>query len=358
MMAPASVRAVRISGPDTFAIETLPVPEVGPGLTLVAPAFVGLCGTDLDLFDGSMPYLHQGTAWYPLQPGHEWAGTILEDSDAGPTGTPVIMDPMVGCGRCERCAQGMVARCPDRYELGVRNGLDGAMATALAVPTANLLRVPEAVSLRDAALAEPMVTPLEGIRRTDPRPGEEVLVVGAGTLGLVAAMILSARGLRTHVLMRNAGRVATVEAAGGIPWVAGSRAGVEQFDVVIEAAGTPGGIQASLAHVAPGGRVAWLGVPTIPVEIDAAAVAVRDITIKGVLNGPGRYPDALTAIAAGEVRPDLLIDRVYAFDDIAAALARTREPGRARPKVLIAIDEWGRIDASGGANRHASSRPV
>ena len=67
-----------------------------------------------------------------------------------------------------------------------------------------------------------MVTTLEGIRRTDPQPGEEVLIVGAGTLGLVGAMILGARGIRTHVLLRSPERAATVEAAGGIPWVAGT----------------------------------------------------------------------------------------------------------------------------------------
>jgi threonine dehydrogenase-like Zn-dependent dehydrogenase len=86
--------------------------------------------------------------------------------------------------------------------------------------------------------------------------------------------------------------------------------------------------------------VALLGVPTSSVEIDVAAVAVRDITIKGVLNGPGQYPHGLAAIESGAVRPELLIDRVYPFDDVAAALARSREPGRLRPKVLVALEAY------------------
>ena len=160
----------------------------------------------------------------------------------------------------------------------------------------------------------------------------------AVALGLAGAMILSARGIRTHVLLRNDVRAETVEATGAIPWLAGTRAAVDEFDVVLEAAGTPSGVQAALAYAAPGARVALLGVPTEPVEIDVGALVIHDITVKGVLNGPGQYPSGLAAIASGEVKPELLIDRVYAFDEIEAAVARSREPGRTRPKVLVQVD--------------------
>jgi len=334
------VRAVHITGPDRFEMVEKPLPQVPPGFVLAAPSYVGLCGTDLDLFDGTMPYFHQGFARYPLQPGHEWSGTLLQPTPTLPAGARVILDPIIDCGRpdCQLCGGGLVVRCVERREIGVRNGLDGALATVIAVPVRYLLPIPDTVSTRDAALVEPMVTTLEGIRRTAPQPGEEVLIVGAATLGLAGAMILTARGIRTHVLLRSPVRVATVEATGAIPWVAGTSAAVQEFDVVIEAAGTPAGVQAALAHVAPGGRVALLGVPTSTVEVDAAAIAVRDVTIKGVLNGPGQYPHGLAAIASGEVRPELLIDRVYPFAETEAALARAREHGRARPKVLIQVD--------------------
>jgi threonine dehydrogenase-like Zn-dependent dehydrogenase len=337
MRAGGAVRAVLITGPDAFEIVEKPVPEVLEGMTLAAPAFVGLCGTDLDVVDGSMIYLRQGLASYPIQLGHEWSGTTLEPGVLA-AGSRVIMDPIVGCGVCRLCISGRAAGCADRLEIGLRRGLDGAMASAIAVPANRLIPVPGSVSLRDAALVEPMVTTLEGIARAGPRPGEEVLVVGAGTLGLVGAMVLSARGLRTHVLLRDRTRVETVEAAGGIPWLAGTKAAVDSFDVVIEAAGTPGAVQAALEHADIGGRVALLGVPTSGVEIDAAGVAVGDITIYGVHNGPGQFENGLMAIASGEVDPDVLIDRVYAFDDVGAALARSRQPGRARPKVLIQVD--------------------
>jgi threonine dehydrogenase-like Zn-dependent dehydrogenase len=337
---PDTVRALHITGPDRFGIVEKPRPEPGPGCSLAAPAYVGLCGTDLDLFDGSMPYFAEGVATYPLQPGHEWSGTLLEPSAELAAGTRIILDAVIDCGRpdCARCARGRVVRCQERYEFGVRKGLDGALATVVSAPDRYMLPVPEGVRLRDAALVEPMVTTLEGIARTAPVPGEEVLIVGSATLGLAGAMILSARGIRTHVLLRSDVRAETVEAAGAIPWLAGTRAAVESFDVVLEAAGTPSGVQAALAHAAPGGRVALLGVPTEPVPVDIGHLVIHDITAMGVLNGPGQYPHGLAAIASGEVKPELLIDRVYPFDEVEAAVARSREPGRARPKVLIQVD--------------------
>jgi threonine dehydrogenase-like Zn-dependent dehydrogenase len=306
----------------------------------VAPAYVGLCGTDLDLFDGSMPYFDEGVARYPLQPGHEWSGTLLEANDQLEAGARIILDAVIDCGRpdCELCNAGLVVRCQERYEFGVRKGLDGAMASAVIAPDRYMLPVPAGVRLRDAALVEPMVTTLEGIRRTAPVAGEEVLIVGSATLGLAGAMILAARGIRTHVLLRSSTRMETVEATGAIPWLAGTRAAVSGFDVVLEAAGTPSAVQAALGHVAPGGRVAFLGVPTEPVAIDIGALVTHDITIKGVLNGPGQYPHGLAAIASGEVKPELLIDRVYPFEEVEAAVARSKEPGRERPKVLVQID--------------------
>jgi threonine dehydrogenase-like Zn-dependent dehydrogenase len=332
-----AVRAVLITGPGSFEMVHRPVPEVPKGMTLTAPAYVGLCGTDLDVVDGSMMYLHQGLASYPIQLGHEWSGTTL-DPGVLPAGSRVIMDPIVGCGVCRLCASGRAAGCPDRLEIGLRNGLDGAMASAIAVHSDKLIPVPGSVSLRDAALVEPMVTTLEGIARTSPRPGEEVLVVGAGTLGLVGAMVLSARGFRTHVLLRNTARAETVEAAGGIPWLAGTKAAVDRFDVVIEAGGTPEAVQVAVEHADIGGRVALLGVPTSRVEVDAAGITVGDITVFGVHNGPCQFENGLAVIASGEVDPGLLIDRVYPLDDVGAALSRSRQPGRARPKVLIQVD--------------------
>jgi threonine dehydrogenase-like Zn-dependent dehydrogenase len=339
MAAPTTIRAVHFVGPGRFEVVEKPVPRADERSALVAPAFVGLCGTDLDLLRGTMPYFALGYTWHPMQPGHEWSGVVLESLDPGfAPGQRVIFDPIVGCGRCERCATGPQTHCPNRREIGVRGGLDGALATAIAAPTSHLVPIPEGVRMRDAALVEPMVTVLNGIERARPQPGDEALVVGAGTLALLAAMILSARGLRTHVLVRNPLRVAAVEEAGGIPWRPGEKAAVDAFDIVIEAAGTVEGVAAAFARTALGARVALLGVPDHPVPVDVATLVTRDVTAYGCLNGPGQFRAGLEAIAGGVVRPEVLIDRIYPFEEVAAAFARSQERDRARPKVLVQVD--------------------
>jgi threonine dehydrogenase-like Zn-dependent dehydrogenase len=334
-----TVRAIHIVGANRFEFVEKPIPSAGQGVVLAAPAYVGICGTDLELLHGTMPYLAQGRARYPVQPGHEWSGTVLESYDPRvAAGQWVIMDPVVGCGHCEPCATGPATHCQRRIEIGITIGLDGALATRIAAPTTNLIPIPAGVRLRDAALVEPMVTVLSGIERTRPQPGEEALVVGSGTLGLLAAMILSSRGLRTHVLTRNPVRLTTVEAAGGVPWPVGTKAAVSAYDVVIEAAGTVDGIQAALAAAALGGRVAILGVPSSPVTVDIASMVFRDVAVYGVLNGPGQFLTALDAIASGIVRPEVIIDRIFPFEDVAAAFTRSHERDRARPKVLVQVD--------------------
>ncbi len=192
--------------------------------------------------------------------------------------------------------------------------------------------------LRDAALVEPMVTTLEGIRRTAPVPGEEVLIVGSATLGLAGAMILAARGIRTHVLLRSDVRAQTVEAAGAIPWLAGTRAAVERFDVVLEAAGTPTAVQAALGT--PPREAAWPCSASRPSRCPSTSAPSSSTTSRrrACSTAPASTPPALAAIASGEVKPELLIDRVYPFDEVEAAVARSREPGRERPKVLVQVD--------------------
>src|SRR5689334_4879431 len=101
---------------------------------MVAPSYVGLCGTDLDLLDGSMPYFSQGWAALPLQAGHEVAGVVVASYGGEvPVGTRVVIDPVIGCGACPQCAGSRPTHCVDRLEMGVRGGMDGGAAERIAV---------------------------------------------------------------------------------------------------------------------------------------------------------------------------------------------------------------------------------
>ena len=110
---PTLMRAVAFERPGEVVVRELPEPVPGPGEALVAPRYVGLCGTDLELLDGTMPYFAEGLALYPLQPGHEVAGVVVKAPDGSlPPGTPAPLHPLVGCGTCAACRRGSARTVP------------------------------------------------------------------------------------------------------------------------------------------------------------------------------------------------------------------------------------------------------
>jgi threonine dehydrogenase-like Zn-dependent dehydrogenase len=312
-------------------------PTVGIGEILVAPAYVGLCGSDLELFDGSHPYFVQGRAVLPLQPGHEVSAIVVEDrSGALPTGTRVVLDPVVGCRLCPQCLDGRATHCADRFELGLRRGMDGGAAELISVPCTNAHPVPEGVSLREAVLTEPGVTALNGLRRIGELAGR-ALVIGAGTLGGIATQLLVASGVEVEVLVLDERRGPLIERWGARPTTAPADGA---YDVVIEAAGTAEAVRSALRTVAPGGSIALLGVQGQPLDgFDVDAILFKDASIFGVLNGPGLYESMLDEIATGHVRARELIEREFALEDAAAAFEFLASQDRMRPKVLLRVGD-------------------
>ncbi len=341
-----TVRALTFRGPGSAEVGPRPAPTAGPGMTLVAPRFVGICATDIELRDGTHPYFAMGVARFPLQPGHEWSGVVVQSDDpALAPGTPVVADPEVSCGRvdCEFCTAGHIPWCPDRQEIGCRGHLDGAAAELVSLPTRNLHRVPDGVDLRDAVLAEPAATVFGGLHRVGGVRGKRALVIGAGTIGLIAAQVLRAEGAEVTVAMRRPGRASAlagfetivVEDAERDPLPAG-------FPVVMNAAGTASAITLGLRALANGGQLALLGVPAEPVDhVDVASILHKDATIHGVLNytsgGPALFERALDALASGVIDGSMVIDAVIPLADAESALARSAMPDRPRPKVLLGV---------------------
>lgn len=330
------MRALRFEAPGRARLAVLPPPVPAADEALIAPRHVGLCGTDLELLDGSMPYLASGDAAYPLQPGHEVAGVVVLSPDGRlPTGAEVLVDPVVGCGACPACVDGLATRCPDRRELGIRRGLPGGAGELIAVPVANVHRLPDGVSTREAVLAEPGVTALNAVERLGDVAHRETLVVGAGTLGLIAAQLLLERGARVDVVVVEPERARLVGRLGARPV---HSVAPDRHAFVVEAAGTPAALRTAFAAVAPGGTIAVTGVQPAPVDaLDVNALVLKDATVRGVLNGPGLYERMLAALATGVLDAEALIDSEFELGDARAALARLAAPGRAAPKVLLRL---------------------
>jgi 2-desacetyl-2-hydroxyethyl bacteriochlorophyllide A dehydrogenase len=331
------MRAVSFNAAGVVVVRDLPDPVPGPGEALVAPRYVGLCGTDLELLEGTMPYFAQGVASYPLQPGHEVAGVVVRSPAGSPApGTPVLLRPIVGCGTCAACRDGRAPHCAKHRAMGVRLGMPGGAAELMTIPAENLIELPPGLSPRDAVLAEPGVTALNSIEAAGVERGMRALVVGAGTLGAIAAQILRHRGLAVDVLIVDPDRRPLVEALGVR---AVERVEPAAYAVAFEFAGSAGAVRAAIEAVAAGGTVALAGVQPGPVDgVDVNAIVLNGITVRGPV-ATDAFPAMLGYLASGAVAAEPLIEQVYELEDAPAAYARLSDPARARPKLMLRIGD-------------------
>ena len=211
------------------------VPEPAGDGALLRIYAAGICGSDLAMVGSG----------FGVIPGHELAGTL-------PDGTPVAIEPIVPCGRCDQCQAGQRQRCrtgPDVF--GATR--DGGMAELLRVPAHAPVPLPAGLDLRDACLVEPMAVALHGLRSAGFAPGQRVGIIGGGTIGLCAAAIAAQRGCEVAVTARHPHQRAAAEALGARPVLD------QECDIVVEAAGTESAVAAATDACAPGATIVVLG---------------------------------------------------------------------------------------------------
>ncbi|WIM93474.1 alcohol dehydrogenase catalytic domain-containing protein [Actinoplanes oblitus] len=318
------MRALVFTGPGVAEVRDVPEPQAGPGQVLVEVERVGVCGTDVELFTGAMSYLHTGVASYPLRPGHEWAGTVLAAGpgvDAGWVGRRVTGDTMIGCGECGRCRAGRHHVCPRRHELGCRDGLPGALAERLAFPAAYLYELPDAVDATLGALVEPGGNALRAVRAAAVAPGERLLVIGTGTIGLLAAMFGRARGAEVHLLGEQPTTLseAPVWTRATLPELA--------WDGVIDATNGAGIPKLAVDLVEPGGTVVYIGLAGAPSLVDTREIVLKDVTTVGLLGASAGLGGAITAYAEKDADPRTLVAATVSLAEIVDVLAGKRPEG-------------------------------
>jgi 2-desacetyl-2-hydroxyethyl bacteriochlorophyllide A dehydrogenase len=338
-VASGSTEAVVFTAPERAERQRRPVPRPLPGHVLVRTAFVGLCGTDRELYLGTHPYLAGGQSAYPLIPGHEWSGTVVATGDDVrdlAEGDRVVGDPFVTCGRCRYCRAQRRNVCAQRSEIGVRGAHPGAAAGLFSVPEQVCTQVPGMLDLQDAVLAEPAVTVLAGLRRTRAGHGDRLAVIGTGTLGLIAVAIARASGAQVHAVGLDAVGLEAARGQGADTACLPADAEPGAFDVVVEAAGAPDGLAQAVRLAAPAARVALLGMPSLTATApDTTELVAKDLEIYGVLGGVEHYPATLRLIAGKVIDASALIDRVYPAADAAQAYQDLAHHPRQRPKLLL-----------------------
>jgi 2-desacetyl-2-hydroxyethyl bacteriochlorophyllide A dehydrogenase len=322
------VRAFVITGPGAAEVVDVPEPRPDAGHVVVDVRRAGVCGTDVELFAGTMPYLHDGSSSYPLRIGHEWCGHVSEVGsgvDASWRGAFVTGDTMVGCGRCDRCRRGRHHVCEGRLELGIRDGLPGALAERVLVPEVALRRLPDELDPAAGALVEPAGSVVRALRATGVERGDRICVVGSGTLGLIAVQIAVADGLAVDVVGVRPEQLALARSLGARAF-GPDEVPDEPYGAVVDVSTADGAPAAALERVEPSGRVVLVGISEEPSLIDTRRAVLRDVTVVGILAASAGLDRAIELASTGVLDPGPIVAEVVGLDDVAGVLGGSRPP--------------------------------
>lgn len=311
--------------PGSFVLEQRPRPETAPaGHRLVDIAAIGICGTDFHIFEGKHPFLN-----YPRVIGHELSGHLADGPDAGQL---VVVNPYLSCGTCRACRRGKPNCCSAIAVLGVHT--DGGMCARIAVPEGNLYPA-EGLTPVEAAMVEFLAIGAHAVARSGCGAGDRVMVTGAGPIGLGTALFARIAGAEVHLMDLSAKRLATATELFGFTETHRpgddilSGALAEGFDVVFDATGNAGAIEAGFPLVAHGGVTVLVSVVKDSISFADAEFHKRESQIIGSRNAlRADFDRVMAAIRAKEVPTTALASAVLPLAELPGQfgdLARNRD---------------------------------
>jgi 2-desacetyl-2-hydroxyethyl bacteriochlorophyllide A dehydrogenase len=333
------MRAAQIEKPGSIVVGEAPDPRPGAGQVLVRVEACGVCGTDLHIADGEF-----APTPYPIIPGHEFAGTVVEIGPEVTTGIEigarVAVDPSLFCGYCAACRSGRGNLCANWGATG--DTVDGAFAELVAVPAANAYRLPEHMTFEQGALVEPLSCAVHGMRRLGVEVGESVLVVGAGTMGLLLIQLLDRAGAEVVAVDRLESKLALAESMGARRSATSVGAlGGELFDAVVDVTGVPAAIEDGFEAVRRGGRFLVFGVAPSDARVALSPFRIYndEITVVGSMAVLHSFGAALDLISDGIVRTDALVSHRLPLERFEEALHVVRSGGGVKVQVRPGLVE-------------------
>jgi threonine dehydrogenase-like Zn-dependent dehydrogenase len=298
-----------------IALEERDPPVRRSGEALLRVRMAGICNTDLELARGYMDF--DGVL------GHEFVADVVECDHAAWRGTRVAGEINLACGACTQCQRGLGRHCQQRSVLGIL-GKDGAFAEYVTLPLENLHRVPDGLSDQAACFIEPIAACYEITEQIQLEKYAQIAVLGDGKLGLLVALVLAERGA-TPVLVGKHERKLALARQHGIATAELTTLARKTFDLVVEATGSPSGLQQAITLLAPRGTLVLKSTYHGMLRLDAAPLVIDEITLIGSRCGP--FAPAIAALAHRTLAPETLIDAVFPLADAEHALAKAAEPG-------------------------------
>jgi 2-desacetyl-2-hydroxyethyl bacteriochlorophyllide A dehydrogenase len=320
-----------------LAWEDRPVPSLRAGEALIRVKLAGICGTDIHLAEGK-----RADAPETLIPGHEFMGVVTDVADASDralVGRRVVAEPIINCGRCPTCRRGYPHVCERLCVRGVH--ADGVFAQYAALPVDRVYPIAETLTDRAAATVEPLAVAVHVVRRAQPQVGDQVMVIGAGPIGLLVAQVARLAGAsRVLVAEVSPGRLARA-AELGLETLDGCDPAQQDaavgMDVVFEVSGSVPGITRAVRALRPRGTLLVVGFfPEAP-PVPLAQVLLKELEVRGSrVYAAGDFPAALGLLERRAVQVEPLISHVLPAAQIREAIGLCVKGGDAM-KVLLDV---------------------
>lgn len=303
---------------------------------LIKVSYCGVCGTDVDLFSGNSGFVKNNLATYPIRLGHEWSGVVAQ---VGPKvtrikiGDRVVGDNYVTCGKCDACKAGDYNNCTGRNHVGTIDPCwPGAYAEYYLAPERHVYRIADHVSLKEAALCEPLSVAYGGIKKMNITSRSVVAVIGTGPIAMSAAVLAANRGGRVYVIGRNAFKLKIAEglgvtgvinsADGDIAAALCALTGGSLADFILECSGSPEMVNEMVRIAAPKAMAALIGFyNTQPREVDFNGIVSKEMTLVGIMGEYGNLEAVSKIMAENDLKLSRIVTSVVPFKDCAAALA-------------------------------------
>ncbi len=337
------MKSILINKPGEVEIKEVEMPVLKEGEALLKLIYGGICGSDLGTYKGTFAY-----ASYPRIPGHEFSAEIIEigENDKGlEKGMIVTCNPYFNCNTCYSCERGFVNCCTTNETMGAQR--DGAFSQYITMPIERVYDG-KGLSAKELSLIEPFCISYHGVSRANVKKDETVLVMGAGTIGVLAAVAAKALGAKVYIsdvakekleyahkefdldgMILNQGPESFENQVNEITNGNG-------FDVTIEAVGLPSTFQNCIDSAAFGGRVVLIGVGKQNLDFNFTLIQKKELNVFGSRNALKKdFLELIDIVKEGKVNLEKVVTNTYKFDDAKIAFEDFTNNGSSMLKVLI-----------------------
>lgn len=337
------MKEIMMRGAGDVVILDAPMPEPKEGEALLKVLYGGICGTDLSSFRGTMKFIK-----YPTVPGHEFSAEIVKvgKNDQGlKEGMIVTANPYFNCNGCYSCKKGLVNCCSKNQTMGVQRS-QGAFSQYITLSTDRIYDG-KGLSAKTLALVEPFCISYHGIKRANLKGGEKVLVVGAGTIGVLAAVAALGKGAEVTICDISKEKVEYAKKFGIQHVICNTNPEVfaeevkritngNGYDVVVEAVGLPSTFQNCIDAAAFGGTMIQVGVGKQNVDLNFTTIQQKELAIFGSRNAvKSDFVEAIDMLLDGTLSIDDVITNMYSFDEAPKAFQDFSDNAGSMLKVMI-----------------------